>query len=87
MHAHAMTGRWGAESAPGHFDPRALAHWLAMTGHRGGHRGRPHRRPTGATASGRRSAPASAAGRGRAEATSAPPCSSCSPRSRATATG
>ena len=47
MHAHAMTGRWGAESAPGHFDPRALAHWLAMTGHRGGHRGRPHRRPHG----------------------------------------
>ena len=47
MHAHAMTGRWGAESAPGHFDPRALASWLAMTGHRGGHRGRPHRRPHG----------------------------------------
>ncbi len=44
MHAHAISGRWGAESGPGHFDPRAL--WLAMSGHRG-HRGRPHRRPHG----------------------------------------
>src|SRR5215217_2387296 len=44
MHAHAMSGHWGAESAPGQFDPRAL--WLAMSGHRG-HRGRPHRRPHG----------------------------------------
>ena len=44
MHAHAMSGHWGAESAPGHFDPRAF--WMAMSGHRG-HRGRPHRRPHG----------------------------------------
>ena len=43
MHAHAMAGRWG-EFAPGHFDPRSLSHWLAMSG-RG--RGRPHRRPHG----------------------------------------
>ena len=46
MHAHAMSGHWGGSSAPGHFDPRALSHWLAMSGHRG-HRGRPHRRPHG----------------------------------------
>src|SRR5919107_2960735 len=45
MHAHAMPGRWGGD-APGHFDPRALAQWLAMGGPRG-HRGRPHRRPHG----------------------------------------
>src|SRR5215211_5471453 len=44
MHAHAMSGRWG-EFAPGHFDPRSLSRWLAMTGQRG--RGRPHRRPHG----------------------------------------
>src|SRR5215211_1231859 len=44
MHAHAMSGHWG-EFAPGHFDPRSLSRWLAMTGHRG--RGRPHRRPHG----------------------------------------
>jgi len=44
MHAHAMSGHWG-EFAPGHFDPRSLARWLAMSGHRG--RGRPHRHPRG----------------------------------------
>jgi len=46
MHGHAISGRWGAFDAPGHFDPRSLSHWLAMTGQRG-HRGRPHRRPHG----------------------------------------
>jgi len=45
MHAHAMSGRWG-EFAPGHFDPRSLTHWLAMSG-RGRGRGGPHRRPHG----------------------------------------
>ena len=45
MHAHAMSGRWG-EFAPGHFDKRALMHWLAMSG-RGRGRGGPHRRPHG----------------------------------------
>jgi len=45
MHAHAMSGHWGGY-APGHFDPRSLSRWLAMSGHRG-HRGRPHRRPHG----------------------------------------
>jgi DNA-binding PadR family transcriptional regulator len=44
MHAHAMSGHWG-EFAPGHFDPRCLSRWLAMSGQRG--RGRPHRRPHG----------------------------------------
>src|SRR5215210_6404897 len=44
MHAHAMSGHWGAHGAPGPFDPRAL--WTAMSGPRG-HRGRPHRRPHG----------------------------------------
>ena len=43
MHTHAMSGRWG-EFAPGHFDPRSLSRWLAMSG-RG--RGRPHRHPRG----------------------------------------
>jgi DNA-binding PadR family transcriptional regulator len=46
MHAHAMSGHGGG-FAPGHFDPRSLSRWLAMTGHRGGHRGRPHRHPRG----------------------------------------
>ena len=34
MHAHAMSGHLGARS-PRHFDPRSLARWLAMSGHRG----------------------------------------------------
>jgi DNA-binding PadR family transcriptional regulator len=45
MHAHAISGRWGDPTHAGHFDPRAL--WFAMSGHRGGHRGRHGRGPRG----------------------------------------
>jgi DNA-binding PadR family transcriptional regulator len=37
MHSHAIHARWSESQQ---FDPRAF--WLAMTGHRGGRRGRPH---------------------------------------------
>ena len=48
MHSHAINARWGEAQ----LDPRAL--WLAMSGHRGGRRGRPHHRVTAAD---RRSGP------------------------------